>query len=465
MNCENTADLGFIDGAAAAAHLRAGAEASNSLFWDTLDAARKAKGLNLEQAAILLQADAGRLPDLLEAAAEVKQAIYGKRVVMFAPLYISNYCVNRCTYCGYSQDSGILRKRLTEAEIEGETQALIDMGHKRIALETGEDPVHCSLDYVLDSIAAIYRTGSGGNRIRRINVNMAASDVAAYERLKQAQIGTYILFQETYHRPTYEKVHASGPKANYHYHLHAMDRSMAAGLDDVGLGVLFGLHDFRAEVLALLAHAEHLESSCGVGPHTISMPRLRPARGMDRKDFPDPVSDGQFQLITAVLRLALPFAGLILSTREPASLRDKLIHYGISQISAGSCTGVGGYRDESGQNTAQFETVDDRSCDQMVAELTEGGILPSFCTACYRQNRTGERFMRLAKAGNIQNVCEPNALLTLQEFLEDYASIDVKEQAAPHVRTHLESMASPSVRRLTEQGLQKIEGGERDMRL
>lgn len=474
---ETIEDYGYVNSATVAKWLAAGRSAGQSQFEGVLAKARQAEGLSPAEAAVLLQADEARLPELLDAARAVKEAIYGSRIVLFAPLYISNHCVNHCTYCGYAQCTAIQRRRLTTEEIRAETAALIRMGHKRIALEVGEDPENCSLDYILEAIGTIYSVRVGNASIRRINVNIAAADTAAYRRLQAANIGTYILFQETYHRPTYRKVHPQGPKHDYEFHLTAMDRAMQAGLDDVGLGVLLGLHDHRHEVLALLAHAEHLETAFGVGPHTVSIPRLRPAAGMNLGAFPHLVSDSEFQRVAAVLRLALPYAGLILSTREEPALRDRLIHYGISQISAGSCTGVGGYQErldtaaEEGAgaepvgSTAQFDTGDHRSCDAVVRSLTESGFLPSFCTACYRQHRTGERFMRLAKTGRIQNVCQPNAALTFQEFLEDHASPETKQAAEPWLRRHTASIPSPRVRTKTEEWLAAIRRGARDLRL
>ncbi|NLC51870.1 MAG: [FeFe] hydrogenase H-cluster radical SAM maturase HydG [Firmicutes bacterium] len=440
-----------------------------------LEKAQQAKGLTHEETASLLNVKAEEdLQKIYSCAHKIKEAIYGRRIVIFAPLYISNYCVNRCYYCGYNHDEKFPRKRLNDKEIEEEVKALLAMGHKRIALEAGEDPKNCPIEYVLETIKKIYEVRQGKNRIRRINVNIAATTVKNYRKLKEAGIGTYILFQETYHRPTYEKMHPAGPKSDYEWHLTAMDRAMQGGIDDVGIGVLFGLYDYKYEVLALLQHAEHLEQAFGVGPHTISVPRLRPARGINLDDFPYLTTDQDFAKIVAILRLAVPYTGMILSTRERPEFRDRIIDYGISQISAGSCTGVGGYRQElenkekrntaaAQDDTPQFDVCDHRTPDEMIRSLCENGYIPSYCTACYRTERTGERFMRLAKSGRIRNTCQPNALLTLAEYAEDYASEETKKVIEGLLNKEVENIAEPEVRQKTKEQLQEIKKGVRDL--
>jgi len=448
---------------------------------DILTKAREAKGLDPVEAARLLRVTE---PDLLEemfaSARLVKEKIYGKRIVLFAPLYLSNYCINNCRYCGYRRDNHFPRRRLTQEEIAEEVRTLEAMGHKRLALETGEDPANCPLDYVLESIATVYAVREGLGNIRRVNVNIAATSVANYRRLKAAGIGTYILFQETYHRPTYRQMHPAGPKSDYDWHATAMHRAMEGGIDDVGLGVLFGLYDYRFEVLALLLHAQELERAFGVGPHTISVPRLRPALGVDINQFPYLVGDADFRKIVAILRLAVPYTGMILSTRERPGYRDEIIALGISQISAGSCTGVGAYsarkkgqrphEDTEGAGTAtqecagvQFAVDDHRSPDQVIRSLCEAGYIPSYCTACYRSQRTGDRFMALAKTGEIQNVCQPNAILTFKEYLLDYASPATREVGEQTIQRHLLEIKSPAVREKTIERLHQIEAGKRDL--
>lgn len=428
----------------------------------------EAKGLSPYETAVLLQTDNGDIREFLfDAAHRVKEKIYGRRLVLFAPLYISNYCINNCTYCGYRRNNVITRCKLDFQEIEREVIALEAMGHKRIALEVGEDPKNCPIDYVLDAIRTIYSVKDKTGSIRRINVNIAATTVEDYRRLKEAGIGTYILFQETYHRETYRKVHPSGPKSDYDWHAMAMDRAMEAGIDDVGIGALFGLYDHKYEVLGLLLHSLHLEERFGVGCHTISVPRMRPAEGVSFETFPHLVNDDDFKRIVAIIRLAVPYTGMILSTREPQGYRDEVIALGISQISAGSCTGVGGYhRDiEKGEIEAQgqFQIEDHRTTDEMLNNVCRSGYLPSFCTACYRQGRTGDRFMALAKTGEIQNICQPNAILTFKEFLVDYASKETKEVGEAVIREHLQSIPNPKLREETERRLKRIEEGERDL--
>lgn len=435
-----------------------------------VEKARKASGLTPEEVARLLNTDDEAVfSKVFEAAHEIKEKIYGKRVVIFAPLYVSNYCVNACAYCGYGCENAIERKRLTQEEIVEEVRILESLGHKRIALEAGEDPVNCDIGYILNAIKTIYSIKFDNGSIRRINVNIAATTVEEYRKLKEADIGTYILFQETYHRATYKKMHPKGPKSNYDYHTTAFDRAMEAGIEDVGSGVLFGLYDYKFEVIALLFHALHLEEKFGCGPHTISVPRLKQAAGMNLKDFPYLVSDKDFKKIVAILRLAVPYTGIILSTRENAAIRDEIINYGVSQISAGSCTGVGGYREEYEQdcksNTAQFTVEDNRSPDEVIQSLCRSGYIPSYCTACYRQGRVGDRFMQLAKNGNIQNVCQPNAILTFQEYLLDYASPETREIGEQTIENHLEKIKNEKVKEVTKERLEEIKKGKRDLYL
>lgn len=434
-----------------------------------IEKAEKAYGLTMEETAKLLNTDNHSILDkMYKAAHKIKETIYGKRVVIFAPLYISNYCINSCQYCGYGCTNKISRKKLSKDEIIQEVKILESMGHKRIALEAGEDPVNCNLDYVLDSIKTIYDIKFENGSIRRINVNIAATTVEEYKRLKSAEIGTYILFQETYHRDTYKKMHTKGPKHNYDYHTTAFDRAMEAGIDDVGAGVLFGLYNYKFEVLGLLIHSEHLEEKFGCGPHTISVPRLKPAAGMNLDQYPHLVSDEEFKKIVAILRLAVPYTGIILSTRENPSIRDEVINYGVSQISAGSCTGVGGYKEEHGEShcdTAQFSVDDHRSPDEIIQGLCDAGYIPSYCTACYRQGRVGDRFMQLAKSGNIQNVCQPNAILTFQEYLLDYASEETKKAGEETIKNQLEQIKNEKVKEITIQRLEEIKNGKRDLYL
>ena len=386
---------------------------------------------------------------------------------MFAPLYLSNYCVNGCTYCPYhAKNRHIPRKKLTQEEIVREVTALQDMGHKRLAIEAGEDPVHCPIEYILESIQTIYSIHHKTGAIRRVNVNIAATTVENYKKLKEAGIGTYILFQETYHKQTYQQLHPTGPKSNYAYHTEAMDRAMDGGIDDVGLGVLFGLNLYRYDFVGLLMHAEHLEAAKGVGPHTISVPRIRPADDIDTNDFSNAVDDDTFAKIVAVIRIAVPYTGMIVSTRESAAVRARVLNLGISQISGGSRTSVGGYAEEEpeDENSAQFEISDRRTLDQVVDWLLSQGYIPSFCTACYREGRTGDRFMHLVKSGQIANCCQPNALITLKEYLEDYASPDTKAKGEALIRTELEQIPSPTVKVTAEKYLSDLMAGQRDFR-
>jgi 2-iminoacetate synthase len=433
---------------------------------DVIGKARSARGLSPAETAVLLQNDDPAVLEALFAAAkEVKEKIYGKRLVFFAPLYVSNHCINSCSYCGYhTGNKTIRRRRLTAEEVELEVIALEEMGHKRLALEAGEDPVHAPIEYILDTIKNVYSVKEKMGSIRRVNVNIAATTVENYRKLKAAGIGTYILFQETYHRETYRKVHPGGPKRDYDWHTLAMDRAMEGGIDDVGFGVLFGLYDYKFEALAMLFHALHLEERFGVGPHTISVPRIRPAEGVDFATFACPVPDDHFKKLVAVIRLAVPYTGMILSTRERAGFRDEVVALGISQLSAGSCTGVGGYHEEIAEpGQGQFQIEDHRTTDEMLRSTCEAGYLPSFCTACYRQGRTGDRFMSLAKTGEIQNVCQPNAILTFKEFLLDYASPETKEEGEKTIKVHLREIPSEKIREETIDRLGRLERGERDL--
>lgn len=430
--------------------------------------ARDAKGLTPEEVAILLNVeDTRNLEKIYQSAREIKEKIYGKRIVLFAPLYISNYCVNNCSYCGYKIDNNLSRCRLSMDGIANEVRALEKMGHKRLALECGEDPENCSIQYVIEAIKTIYETRIEKANIRRVNVNIAATTLEEYRLLKNAEIGTYILFQETYHKETYQKMHPSGPKCDYEWHTTAMHRAMESGIDDVGMGVLFGLYNYKFEVMALLYHALHLEKEFGVGPHTISMPRLRPAQGVSVENYPHLVTDKQFEKLVAIIRLALPYTGMILSTREKPQFRETVISLGISQISAGSCTGVGGYQKETEKKGAdnprsQFSLEDHRNPDEVIRSLCMQGYVPSYCTACYRMGRTGDRFMSLAKTGEIQNVCLPNALLSFQEYLEDYGSEKTKKVGEQTIIKQLDAITNPKILAKTLDFLKRIKKGERD---
>jgi 2-iminoacetate synthase len=400
-------------------------------------------------------------------AEQIKKDFYGNRIVMFAPLYLSNYCINGCVYCPYhAKNKHIARKKLTQEEIRKEVIALQDMGHKRLALETGEDPVNNPIEYVLESIKTIYSIKHKNGAIRRVNVNIAATTVENYRKLKEAGIGTYILFQETYHKESYQKLHPTGPKSDYAYHTEAHDRAMQGGIDDVGLGVLFGLELYRYEFAGLLMHAEHLEAVFGVGPHTISVPRICPADDIDPTAFDNGISDDIFEKIVACIRIAVPYTGMIISTRESPKVREKVLHLGISQISGGSRTSVGGYveKEPEEENSAQFDVSDNRSLDEVLKWLMEMGYLPSFCTACYREGRTGDRFMSLCKAGQIQNCCHPNAIMTLKEYLMDYASEETRQVGEKLIQAELENIPSEKVKSIVVERLQKIAQGERDFR-
>ena len=401
-------------------------------------------------------------------AEQIKKDFYGNRIVMFAPLYLSNYCVNGCVYCPYhAKNKHISRKKLTQEEIRKEVIALQDMGHKRLALETGEDPVNNPIEYVLESIKTIYSIKHKNGAIRRVNVNIAATTVENYRKLKEAGIGTYILFQETYHKESYEKLHPTGPKHNYAYHTEAMDRAMEGGIDDVGIGVLFGLELYRYEFAGLLMHAEHLEAVHGVGPHTISVPRIKHADDIDPSAFDNSISDEIFAKICALIRISVPYTGMIISTRESQAVREKVLPLGVSQISGASRTSVGGYdkpETEDEVTSAQFDVSDQRTLDEIVNWLMNMGDIPSFCTACYRAGRTGDRFMSLCKSKQISNCCHPNALMTLMEYLQDYASPETKKVGLELIQKELENIPSEKVKRLTEEHLADIVNGQRDFR-
>ncbi len=441
-------------------------ESSASEISEILKKARALKGLtHLEIAKLIQNNDEAVLAEIFKTAGDIKSQIYGNRVVIFAPLYVSNYCVNSCTYCGYGRDNEFRRRRLSDEEIQEEVKLLESMGHKRIALEVGEDPVNCDIDYVCHAIDTIYNTENKNGNIRRINVNIAATTVENYEKLKKRDIGTYILFQETYHKPTYERVHPKCLKGDYDYHLTAFDRAMKADIDDVGGGVLFGLSDYKFELLALMLHNDHLEEEFGVGFHTISVPRLQKAEGMELNMFPNLVTNEEFKKIVAIIRLAVPFTGIILSTRESQEMRKEVINYGVSQVSAGSCTGVGGYKEEAegSKKVDQFEVADHRAPIEIIKELMRDGFVPSYCTACYRSGRTGDRFMRLAKSGQIHNVCSPNALMTLQEFAIDYGDNELRELAESLIDSSVVKIEKDTIRDLTVKNLEKIKNGERDL--
>lgn len=430
--------------------------------------AKKYKGLSHREAALLLECDLEEENEkIYKLAKEIKQEFYGNRIVMFAPLYLSNYCVNGCVYCPYHhKNKHIRRKKLTQEEIKNEVIALQDMGHKRLALETGEDPVNNPIEYVLESIKTIYGIKHKNGAIRRVNVNIAATTVENYKRLKEVGIGTYILFQETYNKKAYEELHPTGPKHDYAYHTEAMDRAMDAGIDDVGCGVLFGLNLYKYDFVGLLMHAEHLEAAKGVGPHTLSVPRVRSADDINPNEFDNGISDEIFEKIVAVLRVAVPYTGIIVSTRESQKTRERVLELGVSQLSGGSCTSVGGYfeQEKEEDNSAQFDVSDNRTLDEIVNWLINLGYIPSFCTACYREGRTGDRFMSLVKAGQISNCCHPNALMTLREYLDDYASEDTKVKGIKLIDQELSKIKSEKVRKIAEEHICDIDCGKRDFR-
>lgn len=425
------------------------------------------RGLTHREASVLLACeDENILKRIYSLAEKIKEAFYGNRIVLFAPLYLSNYCVNGCVYCPYHKKNGhIPRVKLTQEEIAAEVSALQDMGHKRLAIEAGEDPVNNPIEYILECIKTIYSVKHKNGSIRRVNVNIAATTVENYRKLHEAGIGTYILFQETYNKESYLKLHPTGPKHNYNYHTEAMDRAMEGGIDDVGLGVLFGLEMYRYEFAGLLMHAEHLEAVYGVGPHTISVPRIRRADDIDPDTFDNGISDETFAKICALIRISVPYTGMIVSTRESQNVREKVIGLGVSQISGGSRTSVGGYTEEiRPEDTTQFDVSDTRSLDDVVRWLMKMGYIPSFCTACYREGRTGDRFMSLCKSGQISNCCHPNALMTLKEYLVDYASDETKKVGEELIQKELENIPNEKVKKICLNNLENIENGKRDFR-
>ena len=424
----------------------------------------RCNGLTHREASVLLACEIPeKIEEIYKIAEEIKQAFYGNRIVMFAPLYLSNYCVNGCVYCPYHlKNKHIARRKLTQEEVKNEVIALQDMGHKRLAIEAGEDPVNNPIEYILDCIKTIYSVNHKNGAIRRVNVNIAATTVENYRKLKDAGIGTYILFQETYHKESYLKLHPTGPKHNYDYHTEAMDRAMEGGIDDVGLGVLFGLELYKYEFAGLIMHAEHLEAVHGVGPHTISVPRIKKADDIDPSTFDNSISDEIFAKITACIRLAVPYTGMIISTRESEEVRGKLLNLGVSQISGASRTSVGGYTEEERpHDTEQFDVSDQRTLDEVVNWLMKKGHIPSFCTACYREGRTGDRFMSLCKNGQILNCCHPNALMTLTEFLVDYASPETKKRGFEMVKAELEKIPNPKVREIAKEHIENIKNSNR----
>ena len=467
----------FIDDAEIRATLAYAEENKNNveLIDAILEKARPKKGetgytcagLTHREASVLLACEIPeKIEQIYKIAEEIKLAFYGNRIVIFAPLYLSNYCVNGCVYCPYHlKNKTIPRKKLTQEEVKAEVIALQDMGHKRLAIESGEDPVNNPIEYILECIKTIYSVHHKNGDIRRVNVNIAATTVENYRKLKEAGIGTYILFQETYHKESYEKLHPTGPKSNYAYHTEAMDRAMEGGIDDVGLGVLFGLELYKYEFAGLLMHAEHLEAVHGVGPHTISVPRLKRASDIDPDQFDNGIDDDTFAKITACIRLAVPYTGIIISTRESEQVRSRLLHLGVSQVSGGSRTSVGGYAgysaDERPHDTEQFDVSDQRSLDDVVRWLMENGHIPSFCTACYREGRTGDRFMSLCKTGQILNCCHPNALMTLSEYLEDYASDATKAVGYDMVQRELTRIPKEKVRKIAEENIAAIKASNR----
>lgn len=443
-------------------------KSNQALITEIIEKARAMKGITHREAAVLLECDLEEENQkLYQLAKEIKNKFYGNRIVMFAPLYLSNHCVNGCVYCPYHfKNKHISRKKLSQEEIREEVIALQDMGHKRLALETGEDPVNNPIEYVLESIKTIYSIKHKNGAIRRVNVNIAATTIENYRKLKEAGIGTYILFQETYHKENYEKLHPTGPKHDYAYHTEAMDRAMEGGIDDVGVGVLFGLNMYRYDFVGLLMHAEHLEAAMGVGPHTVSVPRIRPADDINTEDFKDSISDDIFAKIVTVLRIAVPYTGMIVSTRESQKTRERVLELGVTQLSGGSKTSVGGYAEEETDedNSRQFDVEDKRTLDQVVNWLLRLGYIPSFCTACYREGRTGDRFMTLVKSGQIANCCQPNALMTLKEYLEDYAKEDTKLKGESVIEKELEHITNKKVLNIAKDYLIQVHEGKRDFR-
>lgn len=460
----------FIDEGEILASLAYAREQKNNreLLDGILEKAQAMQGIGHREAMVLLEnEDEGVWERIFALAKQIKEKIYGRRIVMFAPLYLSNYCINGCTYCPYhAKNKHIRRKKLTQDEIRREVMALQDMGHKRLALEAGEHPQYAPIEYILESIKTIYDIHHKNGAIRRVNVNIAATTVENYEKLRDAGIGTYILFQETYHKPTYEALHPSGPKSDYAYHTEAMDRAMQAGIDDVGIGVLFGLYAYRYDFVGLLMHAEHLEARFGVGPHTISVPRIRPADDIDVSAFSNAIPDTLFKKIVALIRIAAPYAGIIISTRESQRSREEVLEIGVSQISGGSSTSVGGYveKEREDESSAQFDVDDTRTLDEIIHWLLTLGYIPSFCTACYREGRTGDRFMALAKSGQIGNVCQPNSLMTLKEYLLDYAQPETREKGLKVIDEEMAHITHPKVRAKAEEYIVQLESGMRDFR-
>lgn len=442
---------------------------NSTLIDSIIQKAKKRKGLSHREASVLLACPIPeKNEEIFRLAEQIKKDFYGNRIVMFAPLYLSNYCINGCTYCPYhAKNKHIARKQLSQEEIRKEVIALQDMGHKRLALEAGEDPVRNTMDYYLECIRTIYSIHHRNGAIRRVNINIAATTVDHYRLLKEAGIGTYILFQETYHKESYLSLHPTGPKHDYNYHTEAMDRAMQGGIDDVGLGVLFGLDKYRYEFAGLLMHAEHLEAAFGVGPHTLSVPRLRHADDIDPDQFDNGIDDDTFAKIVACIRIAVPYTGMIISTRENQQSRERVIHLGISQISGGSRTSVGGYcePEPEDEKSEQFDVSDTRTLDEVVRWLMEMDYIPSFCTACYREGRTGDRFMSLVKSGQIANCCAPNALMTLKEYLEDYASEDTRKKGLKLIEKETEHIPNPKIREIAIRNLKAIAEGKRDFRL
>lgn len=439
-------------------------KSNRELIDSIIEKAKECKGLTHRDAAVLLECD---LEDenekMFKLAREIKQKFYGNRIVMFAPLYLSNYCVNGCVYCPYHhKNKHIARKKLSQEDVKRETIALQDMGHKRLALEAGEDPVNNPIEYILDCIKTIYSIKHKNGAIRRVNVNIAATTVENYKKLKDAGIGTYILFQETYNKKSYEELHPTGPKHDYAYHTEAMDRAMEGGIDDVGIGVLFGLNMYKYDFVGLLMHAEHLEAAMGVGPHTISVPRIRPADDIDPENFSNAISDEIFEKIVAIIRIAVPYTGMIVSTRESKKTRERVLELGISQISGGSSTSVGGYVESEPEedNSSQFEVNDNRTLDEIVNWLLEMNYIPSFCTACYREGRTGDRFMSLVKSGQIANCCQPNALMTLKEYLEDYASSNTQKNGEALIASEVEKIPNEKVKSIVKKHLTELKEGQ-----
>lgn len=441
---------------------------NRQLIESIIKKAEERKGLSHREAIVLLDCELEDLNEKIYALAEqIKKDFYGNRIVMFAPLYLSNYCINGCEYCPYhAKNKHIRRVKLTQEQVRQEVIALQDMGHKRLAIEAGEDPVNNPIEYILECIDTIYSIKHKNGAIRRVNVNIAATTVENYAKLKEAGIGTYILFQETYHKDNYEKLHPTGPKHDWAYHTEAMDRAMEGGIDDVGLGVLFGLNNYRYDFTGILMHAEHLEQYKGCGPHTISVPRVRRADDIDPDVFDNGISDDTFAKIVACIRIAVPYTGMIVSTRESQETREKVLHLGISQISGGSRTSVGGYAEEElpEDNSAQFDVSDHRTLDEVVKWLMDMGYIPSFCTACYRAGRTGDRFMTLLKSGQIINCCHPNALMTLKEYLEDYAAPETRELGLKMIDQELEKITNPTVKAKASEYIHSMEEGKRDFR-